>query len=149
MSENDSSEINDVIVESLEAESVIPHPLVEEYEKAVEDLKKKSSKAAKAEEDKDDSVISSEATKFNPAPSIISNEDQVIGSNSANKKEVVAEQPEKDNVAIYSTRNVTWSGVGKVYRGYNIVTKAALEKWVTRDHIRVATPEEVARDFGK
>jgi uncharacterized protein (UPF0332 family) len=33
--------------------------------------------------------------------------------------------------------------------GYNIVEKDAAEKWLTRSHIRTATPEEVAREFGK
>lgn len=55
----------------------------------------------------------------------------------------------KETVAIYSTKNVTWSEVGKVYRGYNIVEKDAAEKWITRSHIRIATPEEVAKEFGK
>lgn len=55
--------------------------------------------------------------------------------------------PEK--VAIHSTRNVTWEGVGKVYRGFNIVTQEAADKWLTRSHIRTATPEEVAKEFGK
>lgn len=54
-----------------------------------------------------------------------------------------------DTVAVFSTRNVTWNGVGKVYRGYNIVEKAAADKWLTRDHIRLATPEEVAKEFGR
>lgn len=59
--------------------------------------------------------------------------------------------PEKkaETVAIFSTRNVTWNGVGKVYRGYNIVEKDAADKWLTRDHIRLATPEEVAKEFGR
>jgi hypothetical protein len=52
-------------------------------------------------------------------------------------------------VALFSTKNVTWSEVGKVYRGYNIVEKDAAEKWLTRSHIRIATPEEVAKEFGK
>jgi hypothetical protein len=39
--------------------------------------------------------------------------------------------------------------VGKVYRGYNIVEKDAADKWLTRSHIRMATPEEVAKEFGK
>jgi DNA-binding protein H-NS len=55
----------------------------------------------------------------------------------------------KETVAIHSTKNVTWSGVGKVYRGYNIVDKDAADKWLTRDHIRIATPQEVAKEFGK
>ena len=67
---------------------------------------------------------------------------------SANKKTSKA-PTKKDTVALYSTKNVTWSEVGKVYRGYNIVEKDAAEKWLTRSHIRVATPEEVAKEFGK
>lgn len=52
-------------------------------------------------------------------------------------------------VAVHSTKNVSWSGVGKVYRGYNIVTPEQAEKWLTRSHIRLATPEEVAKEFGR
>jgi hypothetical protein len=55
----------------------------------------------------------------------------------------------KKTMAIHSTKNVTWQGVGKVYRGYNIVTEEAAEQWLTRSHIRTATPEEVAKEFGK
>lgn len=62
-------------------------------------------------------------------------------------------KPKKENteekVALFSTRNVTWPEVGKVYRGYNIVSKSAAEKWLTRDHVRTATAEEVAKAFGK
>jgi hypothetical protein len=65
---------------------------------------------------------------------------------SAKKK---AEVSVSEKVAVYSTKNVTWSEVGKVYRGYNIVSKDASEKWLTRSHIRLATPEEVAKEFGK
>jgi hypothetical protein len=60
------------------------------------------------------------------------------------KKDVKKEE----TVAIYSSRNVTWAEVGKVYIGYNIVSKEASEKWLTRDHTRLATPEEVAQEFG-
>ncbi|NBP55218.1 hypothetical protein EBU71_01530 [bacterium] len=52
-------------------------------------------------------------------------------------------------VAVHSTKNVSWSGVGKVYRGYNIVTPEQAEQWLTRSHIRLATPEEVAKEFGR
>ena len=60
-----------------------------------------------------------------------------------------AEVQAVEKVAIHSTKNVTWSEVGKVYRGYNIVAKDAADKWLTRSHIRLATPEEVAKEFGK
>ena len=66
-------------------------------------------------------------------------------------KKSVSSAPKKSEktVAIHSTKNVSWSGVGKVYRGYNIVTPEQSEKWLTRSHIRLATPEEVAKEFGR
>jgi hypothetical protein len=68
---------------------------------------------------------------------------------SAPKKAAAKKAEKPETVAIHSTKNVTWEGVGKVYRGYNIVTKEASEKWLTRSHTRLATPEEVAKEFGK
>ena len=67
------------------------------------------------------------------------------------KKAPAAKAPvqKEETVAVFSTRNVTWNGVGTVYRGYNIVKKSAADKWLTRDHIRLATPEEVAQEFKK
>jgi hypothetical protein len=55
----------------------------------------------------------------------------------------------QETVAIHSTKNVTWQGVGKVFIGYNIVTKEASAQWLKRGHTRLATPEEVAKEFGK
>jgi hypothetical protein len=140
MSENNNSEFKDVPLAQLQdGEALIPHQLVEQYNKAV-----------KAQEERSD-VISSDKMATSPNLSVASNEENVIGSASAEKKEVSKpkESKEKNTVAVYSTRNVNWSGVGQVSKGYNIVTKQAADKWVTRDHIRIATPEEVARDFGK
>lgn len=65
------------------------------------------------------------------------------------KKAAPAPKKKADTVAIHSSRNVTWNGVGKVYIGYNIVDKQAADKWLTRSHCRLATPEEVAKEFGK
>lgn len=140
MSENNNSEFKDISIAQLEdGEALIPHPLVEKYKEAV-----------KTQEERND-VISSEKSATSPNLSVASNEENVIGSASAEKKEAV--RPEtakgKDSVAVYSTKNVSWSGVGQVSKGYNIVAKQAAEKWSTRDHIRIATPEEVARNFGK
>jgi len=77
--------------------------------------------------------------------------DDIIGSNipaTAPKDPPKAAVQRKATVAIHSTKNVVWEGVGKVEKGYNIVTKAQADKWVTRSHIRLATPEEVAREYG-
>jgi hypothetical protein len=140
MSENNNSKIKNVPLAKLEdGEALIPHPLIEKYKEAV-----------KAQEERND-VISSDKMATNPNVSVVSNEENVIGSGSADKKENLKPKKsnEKDTVAIYSTKNVSWSGVGQVSKGYNIVTKQAAEMWTTRNHIRIATPEEVARDFGK
>ena len=141
MSENNNVKNIDVAPAQLEdGESLIPHPLVEKYKEAVEELKKSDI----------DNVISFDKLATSPNPSVVSNDDNVIGSGSANRKEDLKPDltKNKDLVAIYSTKNVTWSGVGQVSKGYNIVTKPTAEKWATRDHIRIATPEEVAGEYG-
>jgi hypothetical protein len=140
MSENNNSEFKDASIAQLEdGEALIPHPLVEKYNEAV-----------KAQEEREN-VISSDKVATSPNLSVTSNEENVIGSASAEKKETLNPKASesKNTVAIYSTKNVNWSGVGQVSKGYNIVTKQAAEKWATRSHIRIATPEEVARSFGK
>lgn len=62
-----------------------------------------------------------------------------------------APAPEVDlaeKVALYSTKSVRWEEVGSITKGYNIVTKAQADKWLTRGHVRIATPEEVQKAFG-
>jgi uncharacterized protein (UPF0179 family) len=148
MSENNNSEFKDVPLAKLEdGEALIPHPLVEQYNDYVKDLKNKSVEVSEEAVN----VISSDKAATSPNLSVTSNEENVIGSASADKKETVkpSAAKEQDKVAIHSTKNVSWSGVGNLSRGYNIVTKAAAEKWLTRYYTRIATPEEVARDFGK
>ena len=60
-----------------------------------------------------------------------------------------AKKADEETVAIYSERNMTWSGVGKVNRGYNIVPKSTVDQWLTKSTIRLATPEEVKKAYGK
>ena len=106
-------------------------------------------------QENNDSVISSGAPNSNLEASFNSDDANVIGSNGRGltnhvKIDKTLKSENKENtVAIYSSKNVSWPGVGKVLKGYNIVTKSISEKWLQRDHIRIATPEEVARDFGK
>lgn len=67
---------------------------------------------------------------------------------SAHHKETVKKQSKNANVAIHSTKNVVWPGVGKVEKGYNIVSEDVAKNWLTRDHIREATPQEISQEFG-
>lgn len=104
-------------------------------------------------QENNDSVISSGTPNFNLETSVNSNDTNVIGSNGRgltnDVKQNKSTSSKEETVAIYSSKNVSWAGIGKVTKGYNIVTSPASEKWLTRDHIRIATPQEVAREFGK
>lgn len=79
----------------------------------------------------------------------------VIGSTAADrvfeKTEAVAETKSDDSnkVALWSDKNIRWTGTGTLSKGYNIVTKEAAAKWLLREGIREATPEEVAAHYGK
>lgn len=99
-----------------------------------------------------DSVIGStpnNTPKVNKATSMSSNEG-VIGSSSA-KTNTTAKKSSNEivegKVAIYSTKNVSWPEAGKINKGYNIVSESVANKWLTRDHVRLATPEEVKREL--
>jgi hypothetical protein len=156
MAENANNE--NIEVATLQAgEPVIPKEYVEENKEAIKELVEKYAEAAKkpteAKEEKADLLISSpEPIEEKPALGFVEN--GVMGSTTVvvgSTKKAAApakKKDKKDITAVYSSRNVTWSGVGKVYIGYNIVSKDAAEKWATRDHIRIATPEEVATEYG-
>lgn len=84
-----------------------------------------------------------------------SNENNVVGSRAADaalareKTNVKEEKDSKDKVALWSEKNVRWSDVGALSKGYNIVTEEAAAKWLSKNGIRKATPEEVATYYGK
>jgi len=92
------------------------------------------------------------------ASNVHEKEDGVIGSRAADKalskkpeavKEEAKEDKEEEKVAVWSKGNIRWTGVGALSKGYNIVNKEAADKWLTREGIREATPEEVATYYGK
>jgi len=66
-----------------------------------------------------------------------------------NKTELKTINKPKEKVALFSNGNISWNGVGSLEKGYNIVTKEDSVKWLTRKNVRLATPEEVARHYGK
>ncbi len=73
-----------------------------------------------------------------------------IGSMAADgpRKTINSEVNLSGKVALYSTKSVRWEEVGTLNRGYNIVTEKQADKWLTRSHVRIATPEEVQKAFG-
>ena len=89
-----------------------------------------------------------------PASNTKANDEGVIGSRSAErltpKKETKKESKSKkdDKILIWSPKSIRWQGVGTLSPGYNVVTKEAAEKWLTRSGIREASAEEVATYYG-
>jgi hypothetical protein len=73
-----------------------------------------------------------------------------IGSMAADgpSKTIKSDVDLSEKVAVHSTKSVRWEEVGAISKGYNIVTKAQADKWLTRSHVRIATPEEVKKAFG-
>ena len=74
--------------------------------------------------------------------SFIPNE-KTVSKNSTEPKDQI------EKVALYSDKNIYWDGLGDLKVGYNIVSKEASEKWITRKAVRIAQPEEVASYYGK
>lgn len=161
INENTELTVQDIPAKLEDEESVITHDLVDKYREAVEQLNLKNeglkiSKPKEMPETDENNVIGSSGTNRPGGakrPALASNEGGILSSTKAdsiNKKQTKTVKKEKaETVAVFSSKNVTWSGVGKVYRGYNIVEKEAADKWLTRDHIRLATPEEIKEEFGK
>ncbi len=98
------------------------------------------------------SVIGSSATtregKSNKKGSVAVTTNNAIGSPRADNHSQPTKNVVANKVAVFSTKNVNWPGVGSVVKGYNIVSQENADKWATRSHIRIATPEEVAQEFG-
>lgn len=67
------------------------------------------------------------------------------------KKPIQKKQENKESgkIALWSDRNIRWTNVGELSKGYNIVTKEAAEKWLEKRGIREATPQEIASHYGK
>jgi hypothetical protein len=148
MSENTNNENT----EAVEPEEVIEVPAVEETkEEVVEAPVVEEPKPVEVKPAADVITVPEPVEEAKPGLGFVGN--GVMGSTKVSKtvkKQAPAKSEVKeDTVALHSTKNVSWQGVGKVVRGFNIVSKTAAEQWLTRDHIRVVTPQELAGEFGK
>lgn len=127
-----------------EGEALIPDELAEKYKDAVKNITDK--------ENRRNQVKSETGSKggVRKKSSMQDAGDGLVRSAGADrpKKTTTSAKPKKETVAIYSDRNVAWTGVGRISKGYNIVTPDQAKQWLTRNHVREATPEEVASEFG-
>lgn len=108
----------------------------------VEDLKKKTVPQLKAYAKKNNIDLFGVSTKVEIL--------EVIFSFIPRPEQAVKKKDEPvEKVALYSEKNLHWNGVGNLERGYNIVSKEDSEKWLFRKDVRIATPDEVAKFYGK
>jgi hypothetical protein len=166
MSEKNNLEANAVSPAQLsEGEALIPHELAVKYEEAVKELNEKSeslaaegikvSRPKEALESDSDNVIGSKGTKKKSGSKVSGLapvKNGALGSSKVekiNKEKPAFAKPEPEKIALHSTKNVYWDSLGEIKKGYNIVRKDRAEKWLARSHVRLATPEEVAKEFGK
>jgi hypothetical protein len=135
---------------------------IEENKTAVEAVAKENPviKNVRVEEivnDDNQKVITGPAKKKTSGSSNMQkNPENILGSKSADRAlaKIIVEEKEEpkrvaEKVALWSNKNIRWSDVGDLKKGYNIVTEEASEKWLSRDSVRKAKPEEVATYFGK
>lgn len=111
------------------------------------------------EEESDQAIVGSDkiiTEKKDPVANVKEDDNGVTTVRSAdtfknkefNSNSETEKAKEEGKVAIFSQKNMSWNGIGRVSSGYNIVTKEAAEKWLTRKGIREATPKEVAAHYG-
>ncbi len=144
MSEETNNE-KDAIEETFNYEAEAVAELVEAYQEAVAEQTAKIEEAPVAE----DAIVLPEEPKTQPALAPVEN--GVLGTaviEKTEKKKTPKPKAEGETVAVYSKRNISWTYIGEVKKGYNIVPADKLDQWLTRDGVRVATPEEVAKEFG-
>ena len=97
------------------------------------------------------SVVTANTESPNLKPTVQQNSDGVIGSATSKEMPKVTkkESPVSNGkVAVFSERNLSWNGVGKLNSGYNFVGKEDAQKWIRQRGVRLATPEEVSAHCG-
>lgn len=140
--------------DTVEETPVIETPVVEEtkVEEAPVETVKEEELVVEPKEEVSEAITtpSYQSVKEDQALGPVAN--GVIGASTAPKAPKKKAEPkaakEAKTVAIKSTKNVSWVGVGKVSKGINIVSQSEADQWLTRDHITLVTPEQVKSEFG-
>jgi hypothetical protein len=153
--ENNENEMRS-IHENVEEQAHVEAPLIdapaEHTEESVVEpvLEEPVVEAPVVEEPVVEEPVVEEPVVEEPVQSLGFTETGAIGSMAADRpsKKIKPDVDLSEQLALHSTKSVRWEGVGSLSKGYNIVTKAQAEKWLTRGHVRIATPEEVKKAFG-
>jgi len=149
--------------EEIKNEDVVPATLTENEPVIAPDVADKAAeivaeiiaeaKIEEAPKPAEDVITTNTSTAATEKPALGSVADGVIGTSTIKSVKKAAstkkvEEKRDDAVAVYSSKNIHWEGVGKLSKGFNVVSKDAAEKWLTKDGIRLADPKEVAKGYG-
>jgi hypothetical protein len=52
-------------------------------------------------------------------------------------------------VCVFSLKNASWAGVGKIYKGHNLVTGEQADFWIKKNFVRLSTKAEAVNHFGE
>lgn len=110
----------------------------------IEDLKKKTVPQLKSYAKKNNIDLFGVSTKNEIL--------EVIFSFIPTEKQIEVKEERKraitdQKIAVFSSRNLSWNGVGELNKGYTILPKEVSEKWLSHKAVRIATPDEVAKHF--
>jgi hypothetical protein len=142
-----STETNNTFIE----DSIEDNTIIDNETEVTENVK---GKIVGVPETSKDGVIGSSSTNRKggkKSGALGETQNGAIGSVKVDKKNLQSEKPskpKKETVAVFSTKNVSWEGVGSIVKGYNFFSKEESDKWLTRNHVRLATPQEVAEEYG-
>lgn len=126
--------------------------LVKTFESGNKDVKvyvKNGSVTDFAKNSISDTFLSSDDSSFKHLRPMLENlfpEASKLEKVAAATRSLFSNQPK---TCIFSLKNATWPGVGKVYRGYNLVTEEQFGLWTTKGFIRLASEDEAIRHFGQ
>lgn len=149
--------------EEIKNEDVVPATLTENEPVIAPDVADKAAeivaeivaeaKIEEAPKPAEDVITTNAAPAATDKPALGPVADGVIGTSTAKAVKKAAPKPKleekrDDVVAVYSPKNIHWEGVGKLAKGFNVVSKDAAEKWLTKSGIRLADPKEVAKGYG-
>jgi L-serine deaminase len=144
--------IIETVEEIVEEVSEVIEDVAETLEESFTNLKQKSKGIPETDAE---NVIGSSRTNAKGGKktgAVTTTANGAIGSGPADRSpKVKATEPKETKiktVALFSTRNVLVEGIGKINKGYNIVDEDKAEQWLKRDHVRTATPKEVAEEYG-
>lgn len=158
MSENSIQEVAvEPVVEKVPAQTDGPVKKTRSTKKVAEHSSIKISDEPEEKASNQKIISGPSKTKAPRSSNVHSKENGAIGSHSADRalaknntdEKKQDSEKKKDKKAIWSNKNIRWSDVGTLVKGYNIVNEEAARKWLAREGIREATPEEVAAYYGK